>query len=59
MTPGAHIEDLKQRLDKTVDEHPISGDGRLIYSDLCDDLEKLQSYYNRAELTLGRQNEPN
>ena len=59
MTPGAHIEDLKQRTDKLIDEHPISGSGRLIYSDLMDDYEKLQEYYNRAELTLGAQHEPN
>jgi len=46
MTPGQHIERMRGFIEELVDEHPLGPSGMMVYSDLMDDLDKVQKEYN-------------
>ena len=46
MTPGQYIERMRRLVEELVDEHPLGPSGMMVYSDLMDDLDKVQREYN-------------
>ena len=57
MTPGQYIERMRRLVEELVDEHPLGPSGMMVYSDLMDDLDKVQREYNCMKVNKENQDD--
>ena len=57
MTPGQWLEHIRSDIDSMVDECPLAPSGKMAYSDVMGDLDKMEHDYNRVKLNKENAND--